>query len=187
MKHIFRILAIALFTPLLFSCDDVTENTNIVLTDTMSVDSIIDPLAGYSSKFKTLIVTDTGVFRGRKFGISKTQTLESSLEKIEEDSVSTSYNINLSATEYGDIMYTFNKDAFTSVEVFIYPKDDSSLQALKAELVGFYSKKIGSSVINKKNKTVLLNPDENYGIEWSEEGNKKIKDLRMYIFSLSAL
>jgi hypothetical protein len=187
MKHIFRILAIALFTPLFFSCNDFSENTNIVTVDTLKTDTVVDPLAGYSSKFKTLIVTDSGVFRGRKFGISKKQTLETGLEKIEEDTVSTTYNINLSATEYGDIMYTFNKDAFTSVEVFIYPKDDSSLQALKAELVGFYSKKIGSTVVNKKNKTVLLNPDENYGIEWSEEGNKKIKDLRMYIFSLSAL
>lgn len=187
MKHIFQILAIALFTPLFFSCDDVTENTNVVLTDTIAVDTLIDPLAGYSSKFKTLIVTDTGVFRGRKFGISKTQTLESGLEKIEEDTVSTTYNINLGATEYGDIMYTFNKGAFASVEVFVYPKDDSSLQALKTELVDFYSKKIGASVLKKKGKTVLLNPEENYGIEWSEEGNKKIKDLRMYIFSLSAL
>ena len=187
MKYIFRILAIALFIPLFFSCNDVSENTNIVLTDTLSIDTLADPLAGYSSKFKTLIVTDTGVFRGRKFGISKTQTLESGLEKIEEDSVSTTYNINLGATEYGDIMYTFNKNAFASIEVFVYPKDDSSLQALKSELVDFYSKKIGASVVKKKNKVVLLNPTENYGIEWSEEGNKKIKDLRMYIFSLSAL
>lgn len=186
MKYIVRILAIALFIPLFFSCNDFSENTNVVLTDTLNVDTL-DPLAGYSSKFKTLIVTDTGVFRGRKFGISKTQTLESGLEKIEEDSISTTYNINLGATEYGDIMYTFNKDLFASVEVFIYPKDDSSLQALKSELVDFYSKKIGASVVKKKNKVVVLNPTENYGIEWSEEGNKKIKDLRMYIFSLSAL
>lgn len=187
MKHIFRIFAIALFSPIFFSCDNFSENTNVVLVDTLTVDTLIDPLAGYSSKFKTLIVTDTGVFRGRKFGISKSQTLESGLEKIEEDPISTTYNINLGATEYGDIMYTFNKDAFTSVEVFVYPKDDSSLQALKSELVDFYSKKIGASVVKKNNKTVLLNPEENYGIEWSEEGNKTIKDLRMYIFSLSAL
>jgi hypothetical protein len=187
MKNIFRILTIALFTPLLFSCDDVSENTNITLVDTLTVDTLVDPLAGYSSKFKTLIGTDSGVFRGRKFGISKTQTLESTLEKIEEDTSSITYNLSLGATEYGDIMYTFNKDVFASVEVFIYPKDDSSLQALKSELVNFYSKKIGASVVNKKNKVVLINPEENYGIEWSEEGNKKIKDLRMYIFSLSAL
>ncbi|HSY62640.1 MAG TPA: hypothetical protein VK796_12235 [Cytophaga sp.] len=187
MKHIFRILAVTLFTPIFFSCDDFSENTNVVLVDTLSVDTIVDPLGGYSSKFKTLIVTDSGVFRGRKFGISKVQTLESGLEKIEEDAVSTTYNINLGATEYGDIMYTFNKDAFASVEVFVYPKDDSSLVALKNELVDYYSKKIGASVVKKKNKVVLLNPQENYGIEWSEEGNKKIKDLRMYIFSLSAL
>ncbi|WP_018344521.1 hypothetical protein [Cytophaga aurantiaca] len=187
MKHIFRILAIALFLPIFFSCDDFSENTNVVLTDTLALDSIIEPLAGYSSKFKTLIVTDTGVFRGRKFGASKALTLEPGLEKIEEDATNTTYNINLGATEYGDIMYTFNKDVFTSVEVFVYPKDDSSLQALKTELVDFYSKKIGASVLKKKGKTVLLNPEENYGIEWSEEGNRKIKDLRMYIFSLSAL
>src|SRR6187431_3348285 len=124
MKHIFRILAIALFTPLFFSCNDFSENTNIAVVDSLTTDTVVDPLAGYSSKFKTLIVTDSGVFRGRKFGISKKQTLETGLEKIEEDTVSTTYNINLSATEYGDIMYTFNKDAFTSVEVFIYPKDD---------------------------------------------------------------
>ena len=187
MKHIFRLLAITLFISIFFSCNDFSENTNVVLTDTVAVDAIVDPLSGYSSKFKTLIVTDSGVFRGRKFGITKTQTLESGLEKIEEDAVNTTYNINLGATEYGDIMYTFNKDAFASVEVFIYPKDDSSLQALKGELVDFYSKKIGASVVKKKGKVVLLNPEENYGIEWSEEGNRKVKDLRMYIFSLSAL
>ena len=187
MKHIFRTIAIALFIPIFFSCNDVTENTNVVLTDTLTLDTLMDPLAGYSFKFKTLIVTDTGVFRGRQFGISKTETLETTLEKIEEDTSSITYNLSLGATEYGDIMYTFNKDIFASVEVFIYPKDDSSLQSLKSELVNFYSKKIGASVVNKKNKVVLINPEENYGIEWSEEGNKKIKDLRMYIFSLSAL
>ena len=138
MKHIFRILSIALFIPIFFSCNDFNENTNVVLTDTLAVDTIIDPLAGYSSKFKTLIVTDTGVFRGRKFGASKALTLESGLEKIEEDHQSISYNINLGATEYGDIMYTFNKDVFTSVEVFVYPKDDSSLLALKNELIDFH-------------------------------------------------
>lgn len=187
MKHIFRILALTLLAPIFFSCDDFSENTNVVLTDTLTVDTIVDPLAGYSSKFKTLIVTDTGVFRGKSFGSSKALTLESGLEKIEENAASISYNINLGATEYGDIMYTFNNDVFTSLEVFVYPKDDSSLVALKAELVDFYSKKIGATVVKKKGKTVLLNPEENYGIEWSEEGNKKIKDLRMYIFSLSVL
>jgi hypothetical protein len=186
MKQIFRILAVALFTPIFFSCDDFSENTNVTLVDTLAVDTVVDPLAGYSSKFKTLVATDSGLFRGRKFGTTKAQTLETGLEKIEEDSVSVTYNINLSATEYGDIMYTFNKGTFSSLEVFVYPKDDSSLQALKGELVDFYSKKIGATVVKKKNKTTLLNPENNYGIEWSEEGNKKIKDLRMYIFSLSA-
>lgn len=187
MKHIYRILALILFSPLFFSCDDFSENTNVTLLDTVSVNTVVDPLAGYSSKFKTLIVTDSGVFRGRTFGASKAKTLEPGLEKIEENTTSVTYNINLGATEYGDIMYTFNNDAFSSVEVFVYPKDDSSLVALKNEMIDFYSKKIGATVLKKKNKTTLLNPDGNYGIEWSEEGNRKIKDLRMYIFSLSAL
>ncbi|WP_299254657.1 hypothetical protein [uncultured Cytophaga sp.] len=188
MKHIFRLLACTLFVPLFFSCDSYNENTNIVLVDTLTVsDPMIDPLAGYSSSFKILMVSDSGVFRGKKLGITKSQAMDSTLEKIEQDASTITYNINLSATEYGDIMYTFNKDALSSVEIFVYPKNDSSLVALKTELINFYSKKIGASVSTKKGKTVLLNTQENYGVEWSEEGNRKVKDLRMYVFALSAL
>jgi hypothetical protein len=188
MKHIFRLLACTFFIPLFFSCNNYSENTNVVLVDTLTtVDSVFDPLTGYSTKFKLLIVSDSGVFRGKKMGITKAQAMDSTLEKIEQDASSITYNINLSATEYGDIKYNFNKDALSSVEVFVYPKDDSCLIALKTELINFYSKKIGASVSTKKGKTVLLNTQENYGVEWSEEGNRKVKDLRMYVFSLSAL
>lgn len=188
MKQIFRLLAGTLLIPLFFSCDNNSENTNLILVDTVAIaDQSIDPLAGYSSKFKTLIVADSGVFRGKKLEITKAQAKDSTLEKIEENASTITYNVNLSATEYGDIMYNFNKDALSSVEIFIYPKDDSSLVALKTELINFYSKKIGASASTKKGKTVILNTQENYGVEWSEEGNRKVKDLRMYVFSLSAL
>ncbi len=187
MKHIFSILTIALCTPLFFSCDNFNENTNIVLTDTLSTDTLIGPLPGYSSKFKLLMVTDTALFRGKKIGESTSTAIETDLQKIEEDATSTTYTIALDATEEADIIYNFNKEKLNSIEVFMYPKDDSSLKALKAELVDFYSKKFGATTAQKSGKTVMLSPKDNVGIEWSEEGNKKIKDLRMYIFSLSAL
>lgn len=179
--------AVTLFTPLFFSCDNFSENTNLVMTDTLSVDTLAGPLQGYSSKFKLLMVTDTALFRGKNLGINQAAAVETSLTKIEEDPTSTTYTIALEATEEADIIYTFNKAQLSSVEVFAYPKNDSSLQALKAEMIEFYSKKLGATTAEKSGKTVLLSPKDNVGIEWSEEGNKKIKDLRMYIFGLSAL
>jgi hypothetical protein len=188
MKYILRILTLLLFAPMFLACDNWSENTNLVLVDTLATgDSVIDPLAGYSTRFKKLMLTDTAVFRGRKFGMSKASVLESSLEKIEEDATITMYNISLDATEYGDISYGFNLDALIAIEVILYTKDDSSLVAFKNELVDFYGKKMGATVARKKDKTILLNVKENYGIEWTEEGNKVVKDLRMRIFSLSTI
>ncbi|ABG60365.1 hypothetical protein [Cytophaga hutchinsonii] len=187
MKHIFSILAIALCTTVFFSCDNFSENTNLVLTDTLSTDTLVGPLAGYSSKFKLLMVTDTALFRGKKIGESISTATEPELQKIEEDAASATYTVALDGTEEADLIYNFNKEKLNSIEVFLYPKNDSSLKALKAELVDFYSKKLGATTAEKSGKTVLLSPKDNIGIEWSEEGNKKIKDLRMYIFSLSAL
>ncbi len=188
MKNALRILALVVLTPLFFSCGNEVENTNQVLTDTLTItDTIPEVLPGYSSKFKALMLTDSALFRGKKLGMPQAATTEPSLEKIEEDPSSITYNVTLEATEYGDIMYAFNKSALSSIEVFIYPKNDSSLQALKAEMIKFYSEKLGAEAVTKGDKTTLLNPKENVGIEWSEEGNRKIKDLRMYIFTLSAL
>lgn len=188
MKHVVRILSIALFIPLFFSCDPVTENTNIDMTDTISVDSIEGPLQGYSDKFKLLMVTDTALFRGKNLGATSSSAAEPALAKIEEDAASTTYTVPLAATEEADIIYNFNKSSnVSSIEVYVYPKNDSSLQALKGELIDFYSKKFGATTTKKGGKIVLLSPKDNIGIEWSEEGNKIIKDLRMYIFGLSAL
>lgn len=188
MKHVLRILPFALFIPLFFSCRNEAENTDQVLTDTLTtVDTIPEVLPGYSSKFKALMLTDTALFRGKKLGQTQASLTEPSLEKIEENASSITYNVTLEATEYGDIMYSFNNAALSSIEVFIYPKNDSSLKALKAEMVEFYSKKLGADAVKKGGKTTILNPSENIGVEWTEEGNKKIKDLRMYIFTLSAL
>jgi len=187
MKHFVRIFSIAFFTPMLFSCDPVTENTNIDMTDTISVDTIKGPLDGYSEKFKLLVVTDTALFRGKNLGASTALAAEPTLQKIEEDASSATYTIALEATEEADIIYNFNKLQLSSIEVYAYPKNDSSLKALKTELIDFYSKKFGATAAKKDGKIVLLSPKDNIGIEWSEEGNKMIKDLRMYIFGLSAL
>ena len=188
MKNTLRILTLALFTPLFFSCNNEAENTDQVLTDTLStIDTIPEVLPGHSAKFKALMLTDSALFRGKKLGMAQASVTEPSLEKIEGDASSITYNVTLEATEYGDIMYAFNKSALSSIEVFIYPKNDSSLQALKAEMIEFYSKKLGAAAVKKGDKTTILNPKDNVGVEWSEEGNKKIKDLRMYIFTLSAL
>jgi len=187
MKHVVQILTLALFTPMFFSCDPVTENTNIDMTDTVSIDSIKDPLYGYSEKFKLLMVTDTALFRGKNLGVSTALTVEPNLQKIEEDASSATYTVALEATEEADVIYNFNKLQLSSIEVYAYPKNDSSLKALKTELIDFYSKKFGATAAKKDGKIVLLSPKDNIGIEWSEEGNKMIKDLRMYIFGLSAL
>ena len=188
MKHLVHIFAIALFFPIFFSCDSVSENTNIDMTDTMSTDSIIGPLQGYSSKFKLLMVTDTALFRGKNLGAVASVAAEPTLAKIEENAASITYTVPLAATEEADIIYSFNKSSqLSSIEVYAYPKNDSSLQALKGELIEFYSKKFGAKAAKKDGKIVLLSPKDNIGIEWSEEGNKMIKDLRMYIFGLSAL
>lgn len=188
MKHLVRIFAITLFYPLFFSCDSVSENTDIDMTDTISGDTIKGPLYGYSSKFKLLMVTDTALFRGKNLGTVASVAAEPALAKIEEDASSITYTVPLEATEEADIIYSFNKSSqLSSIEVYAYPKNDSSLKALQGELIDFYSKKFGAKVAKKDGKIVLLSPKDNIGIEWSEEGNKMIKDLRMYIFGLSAL
>ncbi len=188
MKYIVRILTLVLFAPIFFACDNWSENTDMVLVDTLTTtDTVIDPLAGYSVRFKTLMLTDSALFRGRAFGMTKANALETSLEKIDEDASITMYNISLDATEYGDITYGFNLDKLIAIEVILYTKDDSSLVAFKKELVDFYGKKLGSTVAYKKDKTILMNVKDNYGIEWTEEGNKVVKDLRMRIFSLSTI
>jgi len=188
MKHVLHLFVFTLFTSVFFSCDNWGEHTDAHQNDSIPAkDSLAEPLTGYSAKFKALMLTDSAIFRGKKLGMAQASVTEPSLEKIEEEPTSITYNVTLEATEYGDIMYSFNKSALSSIEVFIYPKNDSSLQALKSEMLEFYKKKLGNSVTTKNGKTVLLNPQENIGIEWSEEGNRKIKDLRMYIFQLSAL
>ncbi len=187
MKHLIRILFLACLAPAFFSCDNVAENTNMVLTDTSGTDSIPDPLYGYSSKFKLLIETDTALFRGKNLGASTASITEPSLQKIEEDASSITYTVPLEATEQADIIYHFDKLQLNSIEVYAYPKNDSSLQALKTELINFYSKKFDAVASKKDGKIVLLSPKDNIGVEWSEIDNKVIKDLRMYIFGLSSL
>lgn len=187
MKNLVRIFAIALFSPAFFSCDNFSENTNVVLADTASVDTVTGPLQGYSEKFKLLVVTDTALFRGKNLGTSTALATEPTLQKIEEDASSATYTVSLEATEEADIIYNFDKLQLSSIEVYAYPKNDSSLKALQNELIDFYSKKFGAATAKKDGKIVLLSPKDNIGIEWSEEGNKTIKDLRMYIFGLSAL
>lgn len=188
MKYILGALTGLLFSTFFFSCESWNENTNVVLTDTLAVDTMPAGFAAYSPKFQLLAQNDSSFFRGKSLGADKASVNEPALEKIEETSNSITYAIQLAATEQADIVYAFNKkNKLSSIDVFFYLRDDSSLQAFKGEMTDYYSKKLNALVNTKNNKSVLLSPDTNTGIEWTEEGNQKVKDLHMRIFELSSL
>jgi hypothetical protein len=189
MKYVFITCAGLLLTAAFFSCENWNESDKGNLKDTLTVhDTVLSGFAAYSPEFRLLLENDNSFFRGKELGMSKANVAEPSLEKIEETPNSITYTIQLEATEEADIIYGFsNTDLLSSIDIFFYPKNDSSLQVMKKEMIHYYTTKTGLSVIDKNLKTVLLNTNTNTGIEWTEEGNRKIKDLHMHIFSLSAL
>ncbi|MBC7450264.1 MAG: hypothetical protein H7259_02120, partial [Cytophagales bacterium] len=187
MKYILGIVTVLIFSVSFFSCERWTENSNTLLIDTLVEDSMPQGFAAHTSKLQLLVQNDSSFFRGKTLGADKIAVTEPSLTKVEEDGNSITYTISLEATEEADIIYAFDtKDQLSAIDVVFYPKNDTSLQAFKTELIDYYSKKLNGIVSTKNNKSVLIGTDANTGIEWTEEGNAQIKDLHMHIFKLSS-
>jgi hypothetical protein len=178
------LLSLSIFS----SCENWNENTKSDNDSISVMDTVISGFAAYSPEFRILVENDHSFFRGKEIGIAKSGVIEPSLEKIEETPNNITYTIQLEATEEADIIYGFdNNDLLSSIDVFFYPKNDSSLTIMKKEMIDYYTSKTGMEVVDKNEKTVLLNTTNNTGIEWTEEGNRNIKDLHMHIFRLSSL
>lgn len=105
----------------------------------------------HSEKFRKIISSDEGIFRGIEFGTSVAQVREKEKsEPLYDDALSVSYDILLGENEKAVIHY--DKDSSgVSVEYFrskIILKDDVSAKDLYKELHDYYNVKLGTSKSN---------------------------------------
>lgn len=172
-----------------FSCDSTLQDGSSVLTDTLTIDSTKqkDIFDAYIPELKTLLKTDSSLFRGKDFTSTDAQCVESDLELLDQNSLSVTYGIKFDAINEGDITYVFNKKrSLSKIELLIYCKDEAFLKSLTNDMSLYYQTKIGGQITKTGDfKTSLISPEKNIGIEWQKVG--KYNDLEVNIFPLSSI
>ena len=141
-------------------------------------------LKGYSNRFRNLIKTDQGVFRGIEFGMNRedVKAMEDSLktpDQTENDTLD--YIINFNFPETAEVLYYTGKDEKLSrIQVDIYPENiDSQLELFK-EFEKYFRSKYGKPVSSEdKNELQWKVSDQGLLIRLRKQGNDKVHDLQI--------
>jgi hypothetical protein len=141
-------------------------------------------LKAYSNRFRNLVKTDQGVFRGIEFGMSREEvkSMEDSLktpDQTENDTLD--YIVNFNFPETAEVIYYTGKDEKVSrIQVDIYPENiDSQLELFK-EFEKYYRSKYGQPLSSEdKNELQWKVTDQGLLIRLRKQGNDKVHDLQI--------
>jgi hypothetical protein len=141
-------------------------------------------LKAYSNRFRNLVKTDEGVFRGIEFGMSREEvkSMEDSLKSPDQSENDTlDYIINYNFPETAEVIYYTGKDEKVSrIQVDIYPESiDSQLELFK-EFEKYYRSKYGNPLLSEdKNELQWKVTDQGLQIRLRKQGNEKVHDLQI--------
>jgi hypothetical protein len=154
-----------------------------VNSDSLMVDSL-GRLKSYSNRFKNLVKTDLGVFRGIEFGMSREEvkSMEDSLKTPDQSENDTlDYIINYNFPETAEVIYYTGKDEKVSrIQVDIYPESSESQLDLFKEFEKYFRSKYGDPLLSEdKNELQWKVTDQGLYIRLRKQGNEKIHDLQI--------
>jgi hypothetical protein len=155
------------------------EQDNSDSTETYQV----DVLSSYSNKFKNLVKTDKGVFRGIELGMSRDEviSLEDSLSADQPENDTLDYILNYNFPETAEVIYyTDKEDRVSRIQVDIYPESMESQMDLYKEFDKYFRSKYGDPLLSEdKNEMQWKVRDKGFLIRLRKQGNEKIHDLQI--------
>jgi hypothetical protein len=166
------------------ACTNETEQERKTNDSDSSQIDESEALNSYSNKFRNIVKTDKGAFRGIELGMSgkEVKEMEDSIatpDQTENDTLD--YILNYNFPETAEVIYyTDKKDKVSRIQVDIYPESIQSQLDLYNEFERYFRSKYGDP---------LLTEDKN-GLEWKvthkgimirlrKQGNEKIHDLQI--------
>jgi len=169
------------------SCDNKKSDKKGTWKETENTKEEANDFASFSPKFKTLVKTDTAIFRGVKFGtpIDSVRKFEGTSSPLETGDNFISYSVPFNIKEEADVLYYFGEDkTINKIETDIYPENIESQTNIFNEFDAFFTKKYGSPIIVGEVEKAWKSNDNKYLIEMKKTGNVKVHDIKI-VYSLS--
>jgi hypothetical protein len=166
------------------ACTNETEQERKTSDSDSSQIDESEALNSYSNKFRNIVKTDKGAFRGIELGMSgkEVKEMEDSIatpDQTENDTLD--YILNYNFPETAEVIYyTDKKDKVSRIQVDIYPESIQSQLDLYNEFERYFRSKYGDPLLTEdKNGLEWKVTNKGFLIRLRKQGNEKIHDLQI--------